>query len=65
MLAGTAQGRLTQLDVELQLQSPSDPATVAELVRLADETCFVIQAVKNPQESTLVASLNGVQLSTK
>ena len=48
--------------MELDIHSAADADTIAELAWLAEDMCFVMQAVKHPVAATLKVSLNGAPL---
>ncbi len=62
VLAGTAKSRMQGVEVELELQSPGERGQIAQLIRMAEETCYVRQTIKNPVESKLTVLLNGERL---
>ncbi|MBI4299066.1 MAG: OsmC family protein [Chloroflexi bacterium] len=62
ILAGTAKSGMEEVEVVLEIHSPAPREQVAQLIRMAEATCFTIQALRNPVESKLVVFLNGEPL---
>ena len=50
-------------ETTLEIDSPSDPAQVARVVKNAERGCFVMQALVNPVSVTGQTVLNGQQLA--
>jgi organic hydroperoxide reductase OsmC/OhrA len=61
---GTAFHTISGIDVELNIDSDSPGAEIAELVRRAEAMCFVTQAVRGPVDMTLNISHNQQPLAT-
>lgn len=55
----TEQHRTAGIEVELEIHSSAAEKTIAELAWLAEDMCFVMQAIKNPVEAKLSLTLNG------
>ena len=55
----TEQHRASTIEVNLEVESDAREETVSELVWLAEDMCYVMQAVKAPVEAKLNVSLNG------
>ena len=53
------QHRAAGIEVNLEIQSAAGEKAVSELVWLAEDMCFVMQAVKHPVEAKLNVSLTG------
>jgi hypothetical protein len=51
-------------ETTLEIDSPSDPALIARLVRNAERGCFVMQALLNPVSVTAETLLNGQPLAS-
>lgn len=58
----TEQHRSSGIEVNLEIESRASEKAIAELVWLAEDMCFVMQAVKHPVEAKLNVSLNGKAL---
>ena len=63
ILERTESHRSAGLEVSLDIESPAGADTIAELVWLAEDMCFVMQALKNPVETKLEITLNGQSVS--
>jgi hypothetical protein len=55
VLAGTITGTCEGVDVELEVDSPDASDRVAELIRNAERSCYVMQTVANPTPTSLKA----------
>ena len=55
----TRSQRSAGLEVSLDIRSRAEAKTIAELVWLAEDMCFVMQALKNPVATKLELTLNG------
>lgn len=62
IMAGTVRGRCLGVAIRLEITSPEPPEKVAVLLRHAENTCFVIQAVRHPVPVACTALLNGAPL---
>jgi organic hydroperoxide reductase OsmC/OhrA len=59
----TEQHRASSVEVNLEIESDAGENAIEELVWLAEDMCYVMQAVKAPVEATLNVSLNGRPLA--
>ena len=55
-------GVMLGAETTLEIDSPSEPAQVARVVRNAERGCFVMQALLNPVPVTTETVLNGQPL---
>jgi organic hydroperoxide reductase OsmC/OhrA len=58
-LERTEQHRTVGLEVNLEIVAESDAETIEELAWLAEDMCYVMQAVKNPVEAKLNLTVKG------
>jgi organic hydroperoxide reductase OsmC/OhrA len=58
----TEQHRASTIEVNLEIESDAGENAISELVWLAEDMCYVMQAVKAPVEAKLNVSLNGTPL---
>ena len=58
-LAGTMQSRVHEFDCRVTVSSPEPPEKIANLVRLGERTCFVMQSLLSPVRVNSSATLNG------
>lgn len=63
VLRGTVTSGCTNVMLEVDVDSPGDPERIGQLMRAAEQNCYVSQAVVNPVPVQLVVSLNGSPLS--
>jgi hypothetical protein len=47
------------IKTELSLDSDEPPERVAQLIKMAEATCFTLAALRNPAPVALEASVNG------
>ena len=59
VLAGTAQALCDSIKTELALDSDEPPERVAQLIKMAEATCFTLAALRNPAPVALEATVNG------
>jgi hypothetical protein len=59
VIAETARSTCEGFTTELQIESDEPPARVAQLIRMAEQTCFSMAFIKNPVPRELVAVDNG------
>lgn len=59
VLAGNAQTMCDSITTELSLDSHEPPERVAQLIKMAEATCFTINALRNPAPVALHATVNG------
>jgi organic hydroperoxide reductase OsmC/OhrA len=62
VLRGTVTSGCTNVTLEVDLDSPGDPERIGQLMRAAEQNCFVSQAVVNPVTVELEINLNGSPL---
>jgi hypothetical protein len=59
VITETAWSSCEGFTTELQIESDAPPEQVAKLIRMAEQTCFAMSAIKNPVPCELVAVVNG------
>ena len=55
----TEQHRASSIEVNLEIESEAGEHAIEELVWLAEDMCYVMQAIQNPVEAKLNVTLNG------
>ena len=59
ILAGDAKTLCDSIKTELSLDSGEPPERVAQLIKMAEATCFTMAALRNPAPVELAATVNG------
>jgi len=59
VLAGTAKTVCDSIKTELALDSDEPPERLAQLVKMAEATCFTLGALRHPAPVELEATVNG------
>ena len=59
VLAGNAHTLCDSITTELSLDSHEPPERVAQLIKMAEATCFTMAALRNPAPVALHATVNG------
>jgi hypothetical protein len=59
VLAGTANTSCDLIKTELSLDSDEPPERVAQLIKMAEASCFTLGALRNPSPVALEATVNG------
>jgi len=59
VIGGHARTRCDSITTELALDSDEPPARVAQLIKMAEATCFTLTALRNPAPVALEATVNG------
>ena len=59
VLAGDAHTMCDSIKTELSLDSDEPPERVAQLIKMAEATCFTLAALRNPAPVALEATVNG------
>ena len=59
VIAGTAKSHCDSIVTELQLDSDEPPDRVAQLIRMAEASCFTMAALRNIVHVELAATVNG------
>ncbi len=59
VLAGDAQTLCNSIHTELSLDSDEPPERIAQLITMAEATCFTIAALRNTAPVVLEATVNG------
>ena len=59
VLASTAKTLCDSIKTELWLDSDEPPERVAQLIKMAEATCFTLSALRNPAPVALEATVNG------
>ncbi len=62
VLAGTVQGRPLEFDCRVTVKSPEPSEKIANMIRMADDGCFVLQSLVNPVTVNRSFALNGQEL---
>ena len=63
ILAGDIQSTCDSIRTEVSLESDEPPEKVAQLLKLAEASCFTIAALRNPTPVELEVTLNGESLA--
>ena len=58
-LAGTVQSHVKEFDCRVTVASPEPPEKIANLIRLGENTCFVLQSLLTPVKVNSSTTLNG------
>jgi hypothetical protein len=64
VLAGNAKTLCDSIRTELSLDSDESPERLAQLVTMAEATCFTMAALRNPAPVALEATVNGQPFNT-
>jgi hypothetical protein len=59
VIAGNARTLCDSIKTELSLDSDEPPGRVAQLIKMAEATCFTLTALRNPSPVALEATVNG------
>jgi hypothetical protein len=59
VIAGNAHTRCDSINTELSLDCDEPPDRVAQLIRMAEATCFTLAALRNAAPVALEAAVNG------
>jgi hypothetical protein len=59
VLAGNAHTMCDSIKTVLSLDSDEPPERVAQLIKMAEATCFTLAALRNPAPVALEATVNG------
>jgi organic hydroperoxide reductase OsmC/OhrA len=59
ILNNTIRSSCTRVEIELRIDSPADRSRVAMLIRNAEQSCYVAQAIRQPAELVLLPFVNG------
>jgi hypothetical protein len=59
VIAGNAHTMCDSIKTELSLDSDEPPERVAQLIKMAEATCFTLAALRNPAPVALEATVNG------
>jgi uncharacterized OsmC-like protein len=63
VLANTITSMCESVEVELEVDSPDDREKVAQLIRNAESSCYVMQSIRQPTPATLKAWHNKEEVS--
>lgn len=58
ILANTIHGSCREVAVELEIESPAGHDQIAQLIRNAENSCYVMQTIANPVPTRLTARHN-------
>jgi hypothetical protein len=61
-LAGTVQSRALEFDCRVTVASPEPPERIAHLIRVSEQTCFVMQSLVSSVKINASTMLNGQPL---
>jgi hypothetical protein len=61
-LAGTIQSRALDFDSRVTVSSPEPPAKIAHLIRVSEQSCYVMQSLVRPVRVNSSVTLNGQPL---
>jgi hypothetical protein len=59
VIAGNARTLCDSIKTQLSLDSDEPPERVAQLIEMAEATCFTLAALRNPSPVALEAAVNG------
>jgi hypothetical protein len=59
VIAGTARTLCDVIKTQLSLDSDEPPERLAQLIKMAEATCFTLTALRNPSPVALEARVNG------
>jgi hypothetical protein len=59
ILAGNARTQCDSIKTELSLGSDEPPERIAQLINMAEATCFTLAALRNPSPVELESTVNG------
>jgi hypothetical protein len=59
VIAGNASTTCDSIKTELALDSDEPPERIAQLIKMAEATCFTLTALRNPSPVALEAMVNG------
>jgi hypothetical protein len=59
VLAGNARTQCDSVKTELSLDSDEPPERVAQLINMAEATCFTLATLRNPSPVALESTVNG------
>lgn len=62
-LAGTLQAGCNGFEVNLEIKSSAPAEEVSRLVRISENTCYVMQTLANPVPVVTTVALNGQPLA--
>ena len=65
LLEYTVEGGCERVDLQLEVDSPEEPARIAGLLRNAEAGCYVIQSLRNPTPVNATFALNGKAIEAK
>jgi uncharacterized OsmC-like protein len=58
-LAGTVRSHALEFDCRVSIASPEPAEKIAHLIRVSEQTCFVVQSLVRPVKVNSSATLNG------
>ena len=62
VLRGTVEAAVPRVETNYEIESDADPASIAEVLRIAREGCWVRQAITNPTPFEDRVTVNGQPL---
>jgi hypothetical protein len=62
-LAGTIRSHPLEFDSRVTVASPEPPEKIAHLVRIGENSCYVLQSLLTPVKVNTTATLNGQPLN--
>ena len=63
MLAGTIRSHPLEFDSRVTVASPEPPEKIAHLIRVGEQSCYVLQSLLSPVKVNSIATLNGDPLT--
>jgi len=63
VLAGTIRSRPLEFDSRVTVASPEPPEKIAHLIRIGENSCYVLQSLLSPVKINASATLNGRPLT--
>ena len=62
-LAGTIRSQALEFDSQVTVSSPEPPEKITHLLRISEQSCYVMQSLLHPVRVNTSATLNGQPLS--
>ena len=64
-LAGTLQSNALEFDSRVTVKSPEAPEKIARLIRVGENSCYVLQSLLKPVKVNSSVTLNGAPLALR
>jgi hypothetical protein len=65
IMAGTAQVHCDKVTTELNLDCDESPERIAQLIKMAEASCYTMAALRQPVDAELVPTVNGEPFDLK